>query len=95
LETEIKQIVSMLYSCVEVRKFVQSYNSLVLNLQLFLSATIPLENKEEVYVGWFFEANYHVPLYPQNLFSESESSRKSRGMDRRGTYVMLENVFEK
>jgi hypothetical protein len=64
-------------------------------LQLFLSATIPLEGKEEVYVGWFYEANYHVPEYPQYVFSGNESSRKSRGMDRRGTYAMLENVFQK
>lgn len=62
---------------------------------LFLSATIPLENREEVYVGWFFEANYHVPQYPQYLFSGNESSRTSRGMNRRGTYAMLENVFQK
>jgi hypothetical protein len=66
-----------------------------ISLQLFLSATIPLENMEEVYVGWFFEANYHVPQYPQYLFSGNETSRKSRGMSRRGTYAMLENVFQK
>ncbi|XP_021934668.1 uncharacterized protein LOC110837128 isoform X2 [Zootermopsis nevadensis] len=62
---------------------------------LFLSATIPLENKEDVYVGWFFEANYHVPEYPQYLFSENENSRTSRGMDRRRTYAVLENLFQK
>jgi hypothetical protein len=64
-------------------------------LQLFLSATIPLEDKKEVYVGWFFEANYHVPIYPLSVFSGGESSRTYRNMDRRGTYVMLENVFQK
>jgi hypothetical protein len=66
-----------------------------LYLQLFLSATIPIENKKEVFVGWFFEGNYHVPLYPLNLFTEDNFPRVYRGMDRRGTYVMLENVFEK
>lgn len=66
-----------------------------LYLQLFLSTTIPLEDRKEVYVGWFFEANYHVPLYPLTLFTEDEVPRTYRGMDRRGIYVMLENVFQK
>jgi hypothetical protein len=66
-----------------------------LYLQIFLSATIPIENKKEVFVGWFFEANYHVPTYPLKLFTEDNFPRMYRGMDRRGTYVMLENVFEK
>jgi len=64
-------------------------------LQLFLSATFPLEDKKEVHVGWFVEANYHVPEYPVNLFSEDEVPRTYRAMNRRGTYVMLENVFQK
>jgi hypothetical protein len=64
-------------------------------LQLFLSITIPLENEKDVYLGWFFEANYHVPEYPLNLFTGKESSRTYRGMDRRGTYVMLEKAFQK
>jgi len=66
-----------------------------LYLQLFLSATIPLENRKEVYVGWFFEANYHVPIYNLTLFTEDEVPRTYRAMDRRGIYVMLENVFQK
>jgi hypothetical protein len=66
-----------------------------LDFQLFLSTTIPLEDKKEVYVGWFFEANYHVPLYPLTLFSGDEFPRTYRGMDRRGTYVMMENLFKK
>jgi hypothetical protein len=64
-------------------------------LQLFLSATIPLEDRKEVYVGWFFEANYHVPVYPLTLFSEDGTSRTYRAMDRRETYVTLENMFQK
>jgi hypothetical protein len=64
-------------------------------LQLFLSATIPLEDMKEVYLGWFFEANYHVPVYPLILSSLDEVPRTYRAMDRRGTYVMLENVFQK
>jgi hypothetical protein len=66
-----------------------------LYLQLYLSATIPLEDRKEVYVGWFFEANYHVPIYPLTLFSEDEAPRTYRAMDRRGTYVTLENMFRK
>ena len=66
-----------------------------LYLQLFLSATIPLEDRKEVYLGWFFEANYHVPIYPVNIFAEGLVSRTYRAMDRRGTYVMLENGFQK
>ena len=50
---------------------------------------------KEVYVGWFFEANYHVQEYPVKFFTEDEVARKYRAMDRRGTYVMLENVFQK
>jgi hypothetical protein len=66
-----------------------------LYLQLFLSTTIPLEDQKEVYVGWFFEANYHVPVYPLKLFTGNELPRTYRSMDRRGTYVMLESVFQK
>jgi hypothetical protein len=64
-------------------------------LQLFLSTTIPLPDRKEVYLGWFFEANYHVPLYPVKIFTADEVPRTYRAMDRRGTYVMLENVFQK
>ena len=50
---------------------------------------------KEVYVGWFFEANYHVLEYPVKLFTADKVSRTYRAMDRRGIYVMLENVFQK
>jgi len=66
-----------------------------LYLQIFLSTTIPLEDMKEVYLGWFFEANYHVPIYPLKLFTGDEAPRTYRAMDRRGIYVMLENVFQK
>jgi hypothetical protein len=66
-----------------------------LYLQLYLSTTFPLENKKEIYYGWYVEANYHVPPYPVKLFTGEEFPRTYRGTDRRGTYVMLENVFQK
>jgi len=50
---------------------------------------------KNVYLGWFFEANYHVPIYPLKLFTEDEAPRTYRAMDRRGIYVMMENVFQK
>jgi hypothetical protein len=65
-----------------------------LYLQLFLSATIPLEDRKEVYLGWFFEANYHVPEIGMNVFTKDEAPRVYRATDRRGTYDMLENVFQ-
>ena len=66
-----------------------------LYLQIFLSTTIPLEDRKEVYLGWFFEANYHVPEYPVKIFTEGEVRRTYRAMNRRGIYVMLENLFQK
>ncbi|XP_069694380.1 uncharacterized protein [Periplaneta americana] len=60
---------------------------------LFLAATIPLEQRDEITLVWFFEANYHVPEYSLDFFSGNETSRMSRDLDRRRIYVMLENAF--
>jgi hypothetical protein len=66
-----------------------------LYLQLYLSTTFPVENEDVLYYGWYFEANYHVPVYTLKLFTGEDFPHTYRGMDRRETYVMLENVFQK
>jgi hypothetical protein len=66
-----------------------------LYLQLFLTARLPLENQEDIYFGYFFEVVYPIPVYPLKLFTEREVSRTYRATDRRGTYVMVENMFQK
>jgi hypothetical protein len=66
-----------------------------LYLQMYLSSRSPVENEEDLYYGWFVEANYHVPTYSLVSFTGKEFPRTYKGVDRRGTYVMLENVFQK
>ncbi|PSN41161.1 hypothetical protein C0J52_05210 [Blattella germanica] len=65
---------------------------------IVIATSIPVENRQDVSLAWFLEADYHLPENVSDIrlpIIDSANSRHSRNLDRRRVYGMIEIMLER